>query len=125
MNWALDRSLHSTIPEHPSSRALGCAIHLLPGTCYLEINLFFTSTCLANGMVEGRGLVSWLSVSQSYSSKCQDVKAVLRKHLFRFEEVFRGESANLETVSKTCGNEGHQRDSYKNKMCKISSAAKG
>lgn len=36
-----------------------------------------------------------------------------------------GGSANLEMVSKTCGNEGHQRDSHKNKMCKISSAAKG
>ena len=76
-------------------------------------------------MVEGRDLVLWLFVSQSYSSKCQDVKPVLGKHLLRSEEVLGRKSTNLEMLSKTCENEGHQRDSNKNKMVKISSAAKG
>lgn len=66
----------------------------LPGTSHLEINFFFTSTCLANGMVEGRDLVLWLFVSQSYSSKCQDVKPVLGKHLLRSEEVLGRKSTN-------------------------------
>lgn len=79
-------------------------------------------------MVEARELILCPFVSQLYSSKCQDMKLVLSKHLFGSEEVLRerseGKGANLEMVSHDCGNKGHQRDSDKNKIHKISSAAK-
>lgn len=54
-------------------------------------------------MVEGKDLVLCPFVSQLYSSKYQDVKFILSKHLFRFEEVLgkrsEGESSNLDMVS--------------------------
>lgn len=87
----------------------------MPGICYLEIKLFFTRTCLVNGMVEGKDLVLCPFVSQLYSRKYQDVKCILSNHLFRFEEVLgkrsEGTSSNLEMASDTWGNQG--RDGFK------------
>lgn len=79
-------------------------------------------------MVEGKDLVLCPFVSQLYSSKYQDMKFILSKHLFRFEEVLgkrsEGESYDLELVSDTCGNQGPHRDSNEHKIHKTSFAAK-
>lgn len=74
-------------------------------------------------MMEGRDLVLWFFVSGHIPAESQDVKPVRRKHLFRSEWVLGRKIANLEMLSKNCGDEGQQRDSNESKMVKISAAA--